>query len=362
MNRSTAFILILLRLAIGWHFLFEGWHKLHTHLAGPTESVAGRTRPWSSEGYFREGPGPLARVVRHRVGDPDDEALGRLEVAPLPAGQDPVTYPPRKRVPPLLDAEWQAYLNRFASHYRLDESQQAEAKVRLEQVEDRVVGWLTRTEVDATTKAVKKKYQSVSYEQKRSVPVRVAEYRARVVEVRDLVGKKMPLFGKDVEGRHLGQAKAELAELRSGLLEELNEQFTRKFHQALDELLTPEQLAAEKMIPEAESAALLSWLDLVTAWGLTVLGGCLLLGLLTRTSCVLAAAFLVMTYLSTPPWPWMPTSPKDEGFYLFVNKNAVELLALLALATTASGRWFGVDALLHELRQAIFGRPRAKRA
>ena len=60
---------------------------------------------------------------------------------------------------------------------------------------------------------------------------------------------------------------------------------------------------------------------------------------------MLAAGFLLMTYFIAPPWPWLPTPPNVEGNYLFVNKNVVEMFALLALATTASGRWFGVDAL-----------------
>ena len=61
---------------------------------------------------------------------------------------------------------------------------------------------------------------------------------------------------------------------------------------------------------------------------------------------MLAAGFLLSTYLSYPPFPWLAVPPKNEGYYLYVNKNVIEMLALLVLATTASGRWFGLDALL----------------
>ncbi len=54
-----------------------------------------------------------------------------------------------------------------------------------------------------------------------------------------------------------------------------------------------------------------------------------------------------MTYLTIPPWPWLPTPPMSEGSYLFVNKNVVEMLALCVLATTYTGRWFGVDGLIY---------------
>lgn len=359
MKQSTAIFLVLLRLAIGWHFLVEGWHKLETHLRGPTESVTGKTRPWSSEGYFREGAGPLARLIRSQVGDPDDEALGRLEPVPLPPGKDPAAYPPKDRVPPLLAAQWQEYLDRFTEHYKLDERQKAEAQVKLDQAKAGVVAWLTNRDVDDKTKAVKKNYQSVTYEVKHSVPERIAEYKKRAQEVRDLVGSRMWRFGKDVEGKRLAQEKADVADLRAALLADLNEEHTAKLQQALNDLLTPEQKKSDP-IPDVVPSKVLAWLNLVTAWGLTILGGTLLLGLFTRTSCVLAFLFLTMTYFCTPPWPWLPTPPNNEGFYYFINKNVIEGLALLALATTASGRWFGVDALIHELWLLVRGKRRAR--
>ena len=43
---------------------------------------------------------------------------------------------------------------------------------------------------------------------------------------------------------------------------------------------------------------------------------------------------------------WLPESPRAEGHYVFINKNIIEMLALLALATTRSGYWAGLDGLL----------------
>jgi hypothetical protein len=43
-----------------------------------------------------------------------------------------------------------------------------------------------------------------------------------------------------------------------------------------------------------------------------------------------------------------------EGHYLFVNKNLIEFLACLVIASTPNGLWVGLDALL-------FGR-KARRA
>src|SRR5262249_33781145 len=77
-----------------------------------------------------------------------------------------------------------------------------------------------------------------------------------------------------------------------------------------------------------------------------VVGFCLLVGLLTRPAALFGALFLLMFYLAMPPLPWVPDNPRVEGHYLFVNKNIVEMLALLTLATVPSGRWLGLDALL----------------
>jgi len=93
---------------------------------------------------------------------------------------------------------------------------------------------------------------------------------------------------------------------------------------------------------------LLDWNDAVVAVGLTVIGGLLILGFLTRTACVLGALFLIGFYVAAPALLGVPEPLRAEG-YPFVNKNIVEAVALLALATTRSGRWAGVDALLYYL-------------
>src|SRR4051794_10241914 len=58
--------LLALRLAIGWHFFFEGMYKINSHLVGPSES----TRVFSSEPYFKVAPGPLGAVMRKQFNDP----------------------------------------------------------------------------------------------------------------------------------------------------------------------------------------------------------------------------------------------------------------------------------------------------
>jgi uncharacterized membrane protein YphA (DoxX/SURF4 family) len=107
---------------------------------------------------------------------------------------------------------------------------------------------------------------------------------------------------------------------------------------------------------KVEGNQVLYWLDWGTMVGLIVVGACLLVGLFTRLNAWLAAAFLLMTYLAMPSFPWLPVPPQNEGNYLFVNKNVVEMLALCVLGTVASGRWFGLDAVLSWIGSSIWGK------
>jgi uncharacterized membrane protein YphA (DoxX/SURF4 family) len=123
---------------------------------------------------------------------------------------------------------------------------------------------------------------------------------------------------------------------------------------ALAGVLTAEQL--QDPLPERARTnwkcwqwSQLEWSDNLVKYGLTAVGICLLAGLFTRTACVAGAIFLLLFVLAMPPLPGLPDNPKLEGHYLFINKNLILALALLGLATTRSGCWLGLDALLQFL-------------
>jgi hypothetical protein len=86
--------------------------------------------------------------------------------------------------------------------------------------------------------------------------------------------------------------------------------------------------------------------DYITMIGLTACGLCLILGLFTPVAALGASVFLMLFYISMPPWPGLPEAPNAEGHYIIVNKNLIEFFACLALAATPSGLWLGLDALL----------------
>ncbi len=97
----------------------------------------------------------------------------------------------------------------------------------------------------------------------------------------------------------------------------------------------------------ASQPNLLDNANLITMWGLTIVGPLLILGLFTRLSSVAGAGFIVLLYLAVPPLVGYFYSLPAEGSYLIVNKNLVELCALVVILVTGSGRFAGLDRILH---------------
>jgi thiosulfate dehydrogenase (quinone) large subunit len=100
---------------------------------------------------------------------------------------------------------------------------------------------------------------------------------------------------------------------------------------------------------------LLANADLITMWGLTIVGACLILGLFTRLASLAGLGFILLFYLAAPPLIGYFYAIPSEGSYLIVNKNLVELAALVVILLTGSGRFAGLDRIVHGL---IRRRPR----
>src|SRR4051794_22028260 len=73
--QPRVFFLLALRLAIGWHFLFEGMYKVQSVYTGPTET----SRPFTSEPYFKVAPGPIGAYMRKQFGDPEEVIATRVK-------------------------------------------------------------------------------------------------------------------------------------------------------------------------------------------------------------------------------------------------------------------------------------------
>lgn len=99
----------------------------------------------------------------------------------------------------------------------------------------------------------------------------------------------------------------------------------------------------------ASQPHLLDNANLITMYGLAIVGLLLMLGLFTRLAAVGGIILILLFYLANPPFIGYFYALPSEGSYLIVNKNLVELCALLVILLTRSGLFAGLDRILHAL-------------
>ena len=296
---------MLLRVAVGWHFLYEGLWKIDSHRKGINK--------WSAEGYLANSSGPFRAWFRSHLDDPD--GLERLE----PAG---------------AVGRWEQALAEMDRRYRLNDDQQTSAQTKIRELEQGKEAFFG----GPATKA------------------KLAAYREEIQQIiADESGE--PKFVRE----HAKDRRKELARVRDALLATVDG-WTKTLREHATAELTPEQIARDST---ERLGGLAGWLglpfklewperqidqdNLVTMLGLTICGGLLVLGLFSRLAALGAAVLVGMFYVCNPAPPLGGDLPGDPGHYLYVNKEMIECFAALVLATIPSGRWLGLDALIRGL-------------
>jgi uncharacterized membrane protein YphA (DoxX/SURF4 family) len=127
--------------------------------------------------------------------------------------------------------------------------------------------------------------------------------------------------------------------------------FEQKLIDELRGILNPEQKSQATTLQSLRDALtppdqlLLHRLNVGVTILTIVVGACLLLGFFTRLASLAGALFLLAVVATQPPWI-ADTAPTYNQF--------IELVALLVLAGTGAGRWLGLDfftyALFHRRR------------
>jgi uncharacterized membrane protein YphA (DoxX/SURF4 family) len=257
----TAVFLVVLRVCIGWHFAYEGYTKVNSAYAG---KAAGE-KVFTSESYFRESEGPFGKLVKSRIGDPDQEIVDKLTLKPV--GGDVSDASPASRFPEALAKEWDDYFGRFVKEFRLDEQQKSKAQTTFDQWKAKVVLWIEGNSDEPKDKKsgepkrivlkVKRKApgvanQSADFEQEVTVAERAAELKKKSEEVKDAY-KTMMDMGKDVDAAVLRAKKVDANAIRAELQKELDEQ-TKKMKDDLAKVLDPRVTAYAKQIDNKEPA------------------------------------------------------------------------------------------------------------
>lgn len=316
-------LLVVLRLAIGWHFLVEGVWKIRTHLTGPTATNV----PWTGEPFFREGAGPIADWYRQSLGISDDAILNRFQFI-----QDSELV--------VAEKEWTNYLAELSKHYGLTEDQRMDVQKVFSEHRDPMAAWIQSKTKPVTPKSVA--WGSVDVPQ--TVAQRLETYDSRKAELQEIQRSEQPTFNKPVNSARVRALKTESARILNELNAELEAREAAMKKAVIDAAHLTEDQKKLGSMPEKKN----NWmkrLDQMTMWMQAILGGFLVLGLQTRLAAAVLAAFLLQVVLIAPALPFASPAPGDPGHYLIVDMHVIEMLALLVLAAIPTGRWFGLDAL-----------------
>lgn len=103
----------------------------------------------------------------------------------------------------------------------------------------------------------------------------------------------------------------------------------------------------------AERPDVMAWVNPLNKWGLACIGLGLILGCFTRLASAAGMIVIGVYYLCNPLLVGYFYSIPMEGNYLVVNKNVVEMAALFVILVTGSGRYMGLDRILHLLFQRM---------
>lgn len=391
-------LIVLLRLSIGWQFLYEGLWKFHT-LGTPT--------PWTAEGYLRNAQGPFRNTFRNMTGDPndlewldkekvaakwddwtarftahyqlDDKQKGdlskvlngaadyRVELAALPEG---VTFPKDLAKVVKFDAkakrlicpgDWRMLAKEREALLALAKADEAAPEARQKSIKayrDAVVALYNRA-TDDKTMSIKDRLAVAIIGNNAATDPSVTErtfalfgnpprdvkvYQEKIAAYEENLAKAKKQSAMHFPQEHLQKQWTELQQLRGKLIGPVKA-LDAELKVAGQKLLTAEQLARG---PVRLPATPMDRINKRTMWGLTILGVLLLIGLGTRYAAIGGAVMLTMFYLAMPPWPGVPEAPGPEHSFI-VNKNFIEVLALLAIAALPTGQWFGLDRLCSKI-------------
>lgn len=99
----------------------------------------------------------------------------------------------------------------------------------------------------------------------------------------------------------------------------------------------------------AENPQLLAISNVVNIYGLTLIGLGLILGCLSRYASIGGIIFLLLYYLSHPPFIGADYMMPTEGSYLWIDKNLIEIGALMVLIYFPTSHIIGLDRYISKV-------------
>lgn len=333
---AAVLALVVLRMAVGWHFLKSGLEKY-------TDDN------FSSAGFLSQAKGPLAGWHRGMIPDFHGyrAAVDELLDADGPAATDIRTLLKEKDNPlekwqATVVRDWGQYRVDADGHYGFDEVQRAEAVRVLETYEqklgesvDELKDWLA-TNPDKVRSLIRHRRSPTAEE----VPYEQGRVTAAAAEVNGQTAK-LHAEAKALERDY----RVMLVNRALAVVDESKENDPAKRAERL-----AEQRAKDPM-PEPTTG--LEKFDRVLTYCLLAGGICLLVGLFTRLAAAGGLFFLLNVMGTQDMW----LSGSHSVLMLF---ELVELGALVVLIAIPTGRWLGLDYFISHCCSRCCGRQSAK--
>lgn len=333
--------IVLLRLAIGWHFYREGTKKLAYNPSTGEVSL-----DFSAEGMLRHAVGPVGDLIRSEL--PNFHNWEKDLATP---------WQSRAATPAEL-AELETWKKEYAQ--RRAQAEEEGRQPALEFALDLPYGkWATRIAADwrATVDEIKA-IDALSDEQRAAMETALEDRLAQLSEYLAAEATAIEDWRHELwrlqewkaakesdglpfqEGR-IAEKQTETAAASGGWIAQVRS-IERGLHADLRQALNAEQLT-DAAVQSRYGATLADKKDVqlhrlnvaVTALIIGV-GVCLMLGLLTRLAALGGIAFLASVVATQPPW----IAGADTSVFYY---QLVEIAGLLVLFASAAGRWAGLD-------------------
>lgn len=304
---------IILRIGLGWHFLYEGVWKVENR------------KEFTARPYLAEAKGPLSGLFYMMLPDVDGRQRLSYHAVKGTDGKPDVAFSGD-----LYLARWDDIQRRLAERYKIDDDQRAAAEK-------------THAEYKQTLADYLKENHDEMLGYFRSLN--------RLEEEKAAAANDSPY-----QQKRLWDRQQELRKQVEGWVKRLDE-LDLQYAAAAWNLLEPEQQARGGWL-KGHPWNPLNWtqmeqLNAMVTYSLVAIGLGLVVGCCTRLAALGGAGFMAFVVLSQFPWPTVyPPAPPVVGHALFVNKDVIEMLALILVATVPAGRWGGLDYFLYRM----FGR------
>lgn len=133
------------------------------------------------------------------------------------------------------------------------------------------------------------------------------------------------------------------------------------FYEGLSKLLNPnwsslgylmdsKGIFAEFFYALASNPSVLKVVDLLNAWGLLLIGLCLMIGLLEKVAGIGGIILIGLYYFSHPPFIGLSYAVPGEGSYFVINKNVIELVAIAVILYFPNSRIIGLDRFIFKTK------------